>query len=32
MFVRFVVGADGENHRCLKGIINEALRLATGGD
>lgn len=31
MFVRFVVGTDSENHRWLKGIINEALRLRDRG-
>jgi len=31
MFVRFVVGADGENHRWLTGIITEARLLRDRG-
>jgi hypothetical protein len=31
MFVRFVVGTDGENHRWLTGIITEARLLRDRG-
>ena len=31
MFIRFVVGADGDHHRALTGLITEARLLRDGG-